>query len=93
MIKINDASNGQLREIVDWHAGSPVYAGDEAAIAATGENYPAETHGRFFWVLKPGDLVCDWLSVVGPDNRGLLRLLVNLALYSKIVGACALIFF
>lgn len=93
MIEITDASNGKLREIVDWQAGSPVYAGDEVALAESNAAGAAESHGPLFWVLKPGDLVCDWFGVVGPDNRGLLRLFVNLALYSKIVGVCALYFY
>ncbi|MCG8361019.1 MAG: hypothetical protein MI920_36135 [Kiloniellales bacterium] len=36
------------------------------------------------WVLKPGDVVCDWLGIMDPDSRMLFRLFINLSIYAKI---------
>ncbi|VAV99940.1 hypothetical protein MNBD_ALPHA04-584 [hydrothermal vent metagenome] len=80
-IHAHDAFPGRGREIVDWNAGSPVYRGEEIEIVRA----PA-LRGPWLWPLKPGDLVCDWLNVTAPDNRGLLRMLINLTLYSKVVA-------
>lgn len=44
------------------------------------------------WLLKPGEMVCDWFGVEDPDSRFLLRLFVNLTLYSKIGGSLAFMF-
>lgn len=87
VIEIHDAATGTRREIVDWHAGSPVFADEMEKLP----DFPAHSE-PVFWLLKPGDLVCDWLNIDAPDNRGLLRMFVNLALYSKLVGICVFLF-
>jgi hypothetical protein len=72
-------------DIVDWHAGSPIRVG-----AAPLERAVATDVWRGLgWIIKPGDIVCDWLKVEDADSRGLLRLFVNLTLYAKIAVAIA----
>ena len=44
------------------------------------------------WLLKPGEIVCNWFGVEDPDSRILLRMFVNLTLYSKIGGSIAFMF-
>jgi hypothetical protein len=83
-ILIEDPATGARREVVDWRDGSPVFA-DE--VAPTPEAAVEPVH----WLLKPGDLVADWCGVHSADGRGLLRLLVNLTLYGKLVALLALI--
>ena len=77
-----DTTAAGLRErvIVDWNAGAPVFEGDLPAEAAIATRPPR----GLAWILKPGDLVCDWLRVAEADSRGLLRLFVNLTLYAKL---------
>ena len=43
-----------------------------------------------YWILFPGEWVCDYFKVKGENERGLLRLFVNLAVYAKIFGSIAL---
>ncbi|NND50134.1 MAG: hypothetical protein HKN60_07765 [Rhizobiales bacterium] len=71
--------------IIDWHAGSPIYERAPATDAAVASAAPRGCA----WLIKPGDLVCDWLKVKDADSRGLLRLFVNLTLYAKISVAIA----
>lgn len=75
------------REIVDWRAGSPIFAGDPPSSAEPACPAPRGTA----WILKPGDIVCDWLKVKEADNRGLLRMVVNLTLYAKLGAAIAFV--
>ena len=51
---------------------------------------PKEAHVP--WLLKPGEVVCDWFGVEDQDSRFLLRLFVNLTIYSKIGGSIAFMF-
>ena len=44
------------------------------------------------WILKPGEVVCDWFGVSDPDSRMLLRLFINLTIYSKIGASIAFMF-
>jgi len=72
-------------DIVDWHAGSPIRAGAAPHEPAVATDVPRS----LAWLIKPGDIVCDWLKVEDADSRGLLRLFVNLTLYAKIAVAIA----
>lgn len=90
-VVIQDQATGKDREIVDWQAGTPVYA-DEVASDKDGTATPRSEVEAVHWLLKPGDLVADWCGVISPDGRGLLRLFVNLALYSKLVAIAVLAF-
>ncbi len=56
--------------------------------ASLAENTPSEVP----WILKPGEIVCNWFGVEDPDSRFLLRLFVNLTIYSKIGGSIAFMF-
>ena len=49
-------------------------------------------HPTVPWILKPGELVCDWFGVTDPDSRMLLRMFVNLTIYSKITVSLAIMF-
>ena len=80
------AASETKREIVDWVAGSPVYSGEEVEV-----DLEQEDLGAWGWFLKPGDLVCDWFNVTATDNRGLLRMLVNLTFYSKLVAVVVVV--
>ena len=52
-------------------------------------HHPVQLQGRPAPLLKPGDLICDWLKVEDAESRGLLRLFANLTLYAKIAVAFA----
>ena len=71
--------------IIDWHAGSPVYERAPPSAPAVETATPRWAS----WVIKPGDLICDWLKVEDADSRGLVRLFANLTLYTKISVAIA----
>ncbi len=44
-------------------------------------------------ILKPGDIVCDWLSIHEEDSRMLFRLFINLTIYAKIFAGLAYLLF
>ena len=47
----------------------------------------------FYWILRPGDWVCDLFKVEETyERRFLLRLFINLAIYAKIFGGLAFYF-
>ena len=72
-------------QIIDWHAGIPVYQHTQSSAPAVATPAPQWAG----WLIKPGDLICDWLKVEDADSRGLLRLFANLTLYAKISVAIA----
>ncbi|MEM7619641.1 MAG: hypothetical protein AAF228_04130 [Pseudomonadota bacterium] len=43
------------------------------------------------WILLPGDIVCNWLQVEDHDSRMLLRMFINLAVYSKLAVTLAFV--
>jgi hypothetical protein len=79
------ADQAAERNIVDWQAGAPVFEGEVRAEPAVA----TEIAPGLALILKPGDIVCDWLGVAAADSRGLVRLFVNLTLYGKLAIAIA----
>ena len=73
------------KEIVDWQAGAPVFEGEVLPAPATATEVPR----GLAWILKPGDLFCDWLRISDADSRGLARLFFNLTVYAKAAVALA----
>ncbi len=55
-------------------------------------SFAENKHNHIPWLLKPGEIVCNWFEVEDPDSRFLLRLFVNLTIYSKIGGSIAFMF-
>ena len=42
-----------------------------------------------YWLLFPGEWVCNYFNVKGRNERALIRMSVNLAIYAKIAGSIA----
>ena len=43
-----------------------------------------------YWLLFPGEWVCNYFKVKERNERALIRMSVNLAIYAKIAGSFAL---
>jgi|GEM_PF-6199025 len=55
--------------------------------------YKTTSDKFFYWVLRPGDWICDLFKVKETyESRFLLRLFINLAIYAKIFGGLAFYF-
>lgn len=45
-----------------------------------------------YWLLFPGEWVCNYFKVKEHNERALIRMSVNLAIYAKIVGTATLLY-
>lgn len=45
-----------------------------------------------YWLLRPGDYVCDVFDVRDVSNRYLLRMFLNLSVYAVVFGTLAFFF-
>lgn len=55
--------------------------------------YKTITDKIYYWLLRPGDWVCDLFKVEASyERRFLLRLFINLGVYAKVFGGIAFYF-